>query len=131
VPSLSGKAVSVFNLIGCDNDFERDFAKFLDNAPDVEAFSKLPRAFGFSIEYTDAAMNLRNYEPDFVAVDKPYSRDWHSHGTRRREAKHISDGDAYSPLNHDDAPSHYLAFPRRVSLSRPFQLLPSCRTRDF
>jgi len=59
----------VFNLVPCDNDFEREFAKFLDNAPDVSAFAKLPRAFGFVIEYTDAAMNLRNYEPDFVACD--------------------------------------------------------------
>jgi type III restriction enzyme len=59
----------VFNLVPCDNDFEREFAKFLDNATDVRAFSKLPRAFGFTIEYTDAVMNLRNYEPDFVAVD--------------------------------------------------------------
>jgi len=60
----------IFNLVPCDNDFEREFAKFLDNATDVRAFSKLPRAFGFTIEYTDTAMNLRNYEPDFVAVDK-------------------------------------------------------------
>jgi type III restriction enzyme len=60
----------VFNMVACDNDFEREFAKFLDNAGDVRAFSKLPRAFGFTIEYTDTAMNLRNYEPDFVAVDK-------------------------------------------------------------
>jgi len=59
----------VFNLVPCDNDFEREFAKFLDNAPDVRAFAKLPRAFGFSIEYTDAAMNLKHYEPDFVSVD--------------------------------------------------------------
>jgi type III restriction enzyme len=41
----------------------------LDDAADVTAFAKLPRAFGFSIEYTDTAMNLRNYEPDFVAID--------------------------------------------------------------
>lgn len=60
----------VFNLVPCDNDFEREFAKFLNNAKDVVAFAKLPRAFGFAIEYTDTAMNLRNYEPDFVAVDK-------------------------------------------------------------
>lgn len=59
----------IFNLVPCDNDFEREFAKFLDNATDVRAFSKLPRAFGFAIEYTDTSMNLRNYEPDFVAVD--------------------------------------------------------------
>lgn len=60
----------IFNLVPCDNDFEREFAKFLDSAEDVEAFAKLPRAFGFVIEYTDAAMNLRNYEPDFIAVDR-------------------------------------------------------------
>jgi len=60
----------IFNLVPCDNDFEREFAKFLDAAPDLTAFAKLPRAFGFTIEYTDTAMNLRNYEPDFVAVDK-------------------------------------------------------------
>jgi type III restriction enzyme len=64
----------VFNLVPCDNDFEREFAKFLDNAKDVVAFAKLPRAFGFTIEYTDTAMNLRNYEPDFVAVDKSGTR---------------------------------------------------------
>ena len=28
-----------------------------------------PRRFGFAIEYTDSATNLRYYEPDFVAVD--------------------------------------------------------------
>src|SRR3989441_5525160 len=68
-PVWEGKKC-VFNLVPCDNDFEREFAKFLDHAEDVRAFSKLPRAFGFAIEYTDAAMNLRNYEPDFVAVDR-------------------------------------------------------------
>ncbi len=60
----------VFNLVACDNDFEREFARFLDNAGDVTAFAKLPRAFGFTIEYTDTSMNLRNYEPDFVAIDR-------------------------------------------------------------
>jgi len=60
---------TVFNLVPCDNDFERAFAKFLDAAPDVARFSKLPRPFGFAIEYTEAAMNLRCYYPDFVAVD--------------------------------------------------------------
>ena len=53
---------------------EREFAKFLDGAEDVKAFAKLPRAFGFAIEYTDAAMNLRNYEPDFVAIDNTGTR---------------------------------------------------------
>ena len=60
---------TVFNLVPCDNPFERGFAKFLDHAEDVAAFAKLPQPFGFSIEYTDGAMNLRSYYPDFVAVD--------------------------------------------------------------
>jgi type III restriction enzyme len=60
---------TVFNLVPCDNGFERDFAKFLDNAQDVEAFAKLPQPFGFSIEYTDGNMSLRSYYPDFVAMD--------------------------------------------------------------
>jgi type III restriction enzyme len=60
---------TVFNLVPCDNDFEREFAKFLDNAPDVQAFAKIPLSFGFTIEYTDAAMNLHFYTPDFVALD--------------------------------------------------------------
>lgn len=62
-------AKTVFNLVPCDNDFERDFAKFLNNAADVKAFAKLPQPFGFSIDYTDAATNLRSYYPDFAAID--------------------------------------------------------------
>lgn len=34
----------------------------------MERFAKLPQQFGFVIEYTDAAGNLRYYQPDFVAV---------------------------------------------------------------
>ncbi len=60
---------TVFNLVPCDNDFEREFAKFLDSCPDVRAFAKLPQVFGFSIEYTDTGMNLKSYYPDFVTVD--------------------------------------------------------------
>jgi len=62
-------AKTVFNLVPCDNDFEREFAKFLDGCADVRAFAKLPQPFGFSVEYTDTAMNLKSYYPDFVAVD--------------------------------------------------------------
>lgn len=58
----------VFNLTPCDNDFERDFAKFLQQAGDVERFGKLPQNFGFAIEYTDSSGNLRYYYPDFTAV---------------------------------------------------------------
>ena len=60
---------TIFNLVAADNEFERDFAKFLNTAVDVQWFAKLPQRFGFTIEYTDSATNLRYYEPDFVAVD--------------------------------------------------------------
>src|SRR5439155_15415975 len=59
---------TVFNHVACDNDLERKFAKFLEDAKDVARFAKLPDPFGFAIEYTDAAGNLRYYRPDFVAV---------------------------------------------------------------
>jgi type III restriction enzyme len=58
----------VFNLVPCANEFEKEFARFLRDCPDVERFAKLPEQFGFVIEYTDASGNLRYYEPDFVAV---------------------------------------------------------------
>ena len=67
-PTLENAGKCVFNLVPCDNEFERKFAKFVQDAGDVERFSKLPSQFGFSIEYTDNATNLRYYEPDFVAV---------------------------------------------------------------
>ncbi len=59
---------TVFNLVPCDNKFEQAFAEFLQAAPDITAFAKLPEQFGFAIEYTDATNNLRYYEPDFVAI---------------------------------------------------------------
>lgn len=58
---------SVFNLVACSNQFELDFAKFLQLAEDVEAFAKLPEQLGFAVEYTDSLANLRHYTPDFVA----------------------------------------------------------------
>ena len=66
-PTLAA-AKCVFNLVPCDNEFEKEFARFLQDATDVERFAKLPEQFGFVIEYTDASGNLRYYEPDFVAV---------------------------------------------------------------
>lgn len=57
---------TVFSLAACENEFEKKFAQFLQNAPDIEAFAKLPTGFAFAIEYTDNATNLRYYEPDFV-----------------------------------------------------------------
>src|SRR5260370_34767528 len=59
----------VFHMISCDNDFEKSFARFLDDAEEISAFAKLPQPFGFSIDYVDFGMNLRSYYPDFVALD--------------------------------------------------------------
>jgi len=59
---------TVFNLAAGENNFEEQFARFLQSAKDVISFAKLPSQFGFVIEYTDSAASLRYYEPDFVAV---------------------------------------------------------------
>ncbi|MGQ9818239.1 MAG: DEAD/DEAH box helicase family protein, partial [bacterium] len=61
---------SIFNYVPCDNDFEVDFAKFLDRAEDVEAFSKIVPKIGFFVEYRDSEGNLRIYYPDFVIQTK-------------------------------------------------------------
>jgi type III restriction enzyme len=60
---------TIFNLVAPGNEFERDFAMFLERAVDIAAFAKLPPTsrLPFSIEYTDNMTNLRYYEPDFVA----------------------------------------------------------------
>ena len=67
-PTLDHATKCVLNLVPSDNEFERKFAKFLQDARDVERFSKLPESFGFAVEYTDALGNLRYYYPDFVGV---------------------------------------------------------------
>jgi type III restriction enzyme len=59
---------SIFNLVPCDNEYEKEFALFLQKANDVSRFAKLPEQFGFAIEYTDSVGNLRYYEPDFVVL---------------------------------------------------------------
>jgi len=61
---------SVFNYTPCDNDFEYNFAKFMDKAEDIKAFAKLPEQFGFCIQYTDTLANIRNYFPDFIAISE-------------------------------------------------------------
>jgi type III restriction enzyme len=58
----------VFNLVPCANEFEKEFARFLQDADDMIRFAKLPERFDFVIEYTDVSGNLRFYEPDFVGV---------------------------------------------------------------
>ncbi|MCK6630042.1 MAG: hypothetical protein L6R45_33315, partial [Anaerolineae bacterium] len=59
---------TVFNLVAADNEYEKSFAQFLEKAPDVIRFAKVPEKSNFTIPYTDSAANLRYYEPDFIAV---------------------------------------------------------------
>jgi type III restriction enzyme len=59
---------TIFNYTPCDNDFEYAFARFLEKAKDIKAFSKLPEQFGFCVQYTDTLANIRNYFPDFIAI---------------------------------------------------------------
>jgi type III restriction enzyme len=59
---------SIFNHVPCDNEYEKEFALFLQKASDVRRFAKLPEQFGFAIEYTDSVGSLRYYEPDFVVL---------------------------------------------------------------
>ena len=61
---------SVFNYTPCDNEFEYNFAKFIEKAEDIKAFAKLPEQFGFCIQYTDTLANIRNYFPDFIAISE-------------------------------------------------------------
>jgi type III restriction enzyme len=59
---------TIFNQVACYNQFEADFAAFLDKASDVKAFSKLAEWFtGFGLEYLSASGSVRVYYPDFVA----------------------------------------------------------------
>ena len=58
---------TVFNLVPCDSELERRFARWLDQgASDVEAFAKNEAAVKFTVPYISAAGGLRNYRPDFL-----------------------------------------------------------------
>ncbi len=56
----------ILNYIPCANDLEVEFAKFLDRAEDVEAFTKNEK-LGFFMEYISFEGGLKNYRPDFIA----------------------------------------------------------------
>src|SRR5262249_16496388 len=54
----------ILNCAPCSNDFQRQFAKFLENAGDFVAWCKVPESFGCAIEYTDRSASLCFYYPD-------------------------------------------------------------------
>lgn len=60
---------SVFNrIVGEANAdaLELGFARFLDTAPDVQAFGKNYMAVGFKLDYVKASGDLSTYTPDFI-----------------------------------------------------------------
>lgn len=62
---------TIFNLVATFNDFESNFAKFLDESNDIVRFAALAEtATNFSIDYLSTRGALRRYYPDFVAVEK-------------------------------------------------------------
>src|SRR3989338_6005594 len=61
---------SVFNKIVGDNDFELEFAGFLEGCDDIVSFTKNYDGIKFRIDYRKADGSISNYEPDFfVKVD--------------------------------------------------------------
>jgi len=57
---------TIFNFVAVYNDFEANFAKFLDDCFDIERFSAL--ADKFSVDYLSSRGTIRFYYPDFIAV---------------------------------------------------------------
>jgi type III restriction enzyme len=55
---------TVFNFVALYNDFEKEFAEFLDSATDIKAFAAL--ADIFKIDYLTSKGAIRFYYPDFV-----------------------------------------------------------------
>lgn len=59
---------TVFNFVAVYNNFEAEFAEFLDNCSDIDRFAAL--ADKFWIDYLSSRGAIRMYHPDFIAVQK-------------------------------------------------------------
>ena len=59
---------TVFNFVAVFNNFEAEFAQFLDKCEDIVRFASL--AEKFKIDYLSSRGAIRFYYPDFVAVQK-------------------------------------------------------------
>jgi type III restriction enzyme len=57
---------SLFNKIVGDNDYELEFASFLDSCDDIVSFVKNSQSTIFRIEYRNADGSIANYIPDFI-----------------------------------------------------------------
>jgi len=58
---------TVFNFVASYNPFETEFARFMDKAADITSFAALANT-GFHIDYLSDRGAIRNYFPDFAAV---------------------------------------------------------------
>lgn len=64
-------AHTIFNYVASYNDFESEFAKFLDNSKDILRFAALAEHFTrFRVDYLSGTGAIKFYYPDFVAVQK-------------------------------------------------------------
>ena len=62
---------TIFNYVATYNDFESDFANFLDRCPDILRFAALAEHFTrFRVDYLSPSGAIKFYYPDFVAVQK-------------------------------------------------------------
>ena len=62
---------TIFNYVATYNDFESEFAKFLDGCPNIPRFAALAESFTrFRVDYLSPSGAIKFYYPDFVAVQK-------------------------------------------------------------
>ncbi len=57
---------SVFNIITGDSHLELEFAKFLEDCPDVVSYAKNYYGVHFKLDYINADGDISNYYPDFI-----------------------------------------------------------------
>jgi type III restriction enzyme len=74
LPLLDGKR-TIFNLVATFNDYEKDFARFLDRCPDILRFASLgtteqDSGAQFRVDYLKPSGAIGFYYPDWVAVQK-------------------------------------------------------------
>lgn len=62
---------TVFNRIIGDSNLELRFAKFLDEAKDVQSFAKNTRSIHFFMEYVTMTGEISHYYPDFIVRTSP------------------------------------------------------------
>ena len=57
---------SVFNIITGDSHLELEFAKFLEDCPDVVSYTKNYYGVQFKLDYVNTDGDISNYYPDFI-----------------------------------------------------------------